>query len=114
LCARSNGHECDASNQSDTVFIQWTTNQTSAGNKVWVRLQGSSGWSYKQVPAGTGPSVRLYTGTDSPGTYYHHLANGTYEYYVESDATSGLASTLPSCGPSCGAGGYSSYTFKIQ
>ena len=119
-CSRSNGQPCTDNNGTDTVLIQWTTNQTSAGNKVWVRQEGSgsSGWSYKQVPAGTSPSIHLYTGTNSPGTYYYHLdaANSgtTYEYYVESDATSGLTSTIPSCGPNCGVGGYSSYTFKIQ
>jgi TadE-like protein len=115
VCTDASNAPCTATgNGTSTVLIRWSTNQTSAGNKVWVRLKNASEWSgYKQAPAGTAPAIQL--GSQSPGTYYYHLDDGTYEYYVESDATSGLSSTLPSSGPSCnGNGANACGTFKIK
>lgn len=90
------------------------TNETDAGNSIFVRTYGSTGaFTSYQASNGTAPTLSFHVNPALSGqNNYTFLPAGTYEYYVQSVSSASLTTTIPSgCPSACTLSGQ---VFQLQ
>ena len=111
---------CDNTHSALSASISWTTNESNAGNNLFVRPVIGAGtpvptFTPYQTSNGTAPTFIFYSGTPPAGIIdYAFLPGGgqVYEYYVQSVSSAPLTSTLPSGCPVCTLSGINDFTLQ--